>query len=95
MFIAGYQVVDFRDCNIKTGARADNNIRGIYATIESAGYKPLLLANLVIDGVKYGARYIALDLHKDRYYGILVLGLTRYKITVSNTDKITIVKEGD
>lgn len=78
----GYQTIDFKNQNLTTAATV---IKGIHNSIEGNHRKPLLLSNLVINGVEQADTFSTANTSGGNY----VLSANGATITVTTDDNVT------
>lgn len=84
--MGGYKVIDFDNTDLVTTNTDGVTIPGIYESIENSYRKPLVLGNLVIDGVEKNDVFSS-STHADNEYTFTAYGHT---ITISNLDIVKI-----
>ena len=82
--IGGYKIIDLMNKNLISDGEAIT-IKGLYESIEHSYRKPLLLSNIVIDGVEKSARYVAFQ-HALNEYRVIVDGKMLH---INNDDLVT------
>ena len=70
--VGGYKIIDLLNKNLISDGEAIT-IKGLYESIEHSYRKPLLLSNIVIDGVEKSDRYVAFQ-HTLNEYRVIVDG---------------------
>lgn len=81
----GYQMVSLKNLNIKSTPILINDV---YDTIENTMYKPIMLTDIVIDGVNKNSLYVEISTNETNY----VIDLYGGTLTITNKNMVSFTK---
>lgn len=88
--ISGYQIISLRNINIPIDGSAVK-IAGIHNAIESNHRKPVLLSDIILDGVERSSRYVEFVVSGGSYMGYIAISdAGNLTITIDSADNVTI-----